>query len=407
MRVAGALAAVVVTAQVQGPAASAAPPRPTLEARAVLPADTLAPGPAAGIDYHPPITNGFQFPLPSQPVEGFSAVVAGRRPGEYLAMPDNGFGTKQNSRDFLIRAYDVRPSFTTAKGGTGTVEVGDFISFRDPDHRIGFPIVREATDDRLLTGGDIDPESLQRGKDGDFWMGEEFGPWILHFDDSGVLLDPPFAPPGGIKSPSNPFLVGPNTQPPSRGFEAIAITPDGRHLYAALEGATVADSAGGHGLRRLVFEFDVQAKAFSERTLSYVTESAPHLVADMWALDRHRLVVIERDTGRGTLANFRSVYMVDLRRAAANGTLLKVEAVDLTSIPDPDLVSLPAIHAGDVGLGATFSVTCESIEAIHVVDGERLLLACDNNLPNSGRNPGLADDNEFIVVRVPGLKSLG
>jgi hypothetical protein len=31
------------------------------------------------------------------------------------------------------------------------------------------------------------------------------------------------------------------------------------------------------------------------------------------------------------------------------------------------------------------------------------MLGCDNNLPNKGRNPGLADDNEFIVVDVPGL----
>ncbi len=48
---------------------------------------------------------------------------------------------------------------------------------------------------------------------------------------------------------------------------------------------------------------------------------------------------------------------------------------------------------------------CESIEAIHVLDGERLQLGCDNNFPNKGRNPELADDNEFIVVKAPGLKA--
>ena len=31
------------------------------------------------------------------------------------------------------------------------------------------------------------------------------------------------------------------------------------------------------------------------------------------------------------------------------------------------------------------------------------MIGCDNNLPNTGRNPTLADDNEFIVVDVPGL----
>ncbi len=79
--------------------------------------------------------------------------------------------------------------------------------------------------------------------------------------------------------------------------------------------------------------------------------------------------------------------------------------VDLTAIPDPDLVSLPAIHDGDIGLGNPFSVTCESVEAVHLVRGHRLLVGCDNNLPNKGRNPTLADDNELILVDVPGLKS--
>jgi glycerophosphoryl diester phosphodiesterase len=38
-----------------------------------------------------------------------------------------------------------------------------------------------------------------------------------------------------------------------------------------------------------------------------------------------------------------------------------------------------------------------------VLSHARLLFGCDNNFPNSGRNPTLADDNEFIVVKVPGL----
>jgi hypothetical protein len=33
-----------------------------------------------------------------------------------------------------------------------------------------------------------------------------------------------------------------------------------------------------------------------------------------------------------------------------------------------------------------------------------LLIGCDNNLPNSGRNAGLPDDNEFIVVQAPRLR---
>ena len=97
---------------------------PVLVGRAVLPALTFAGRPASGafVVPGPGTVNGVTFPLPAQPVEGFSAIVDGREPGEFLAMPDNGFGAKANSRDFLIRAYYIRPQFKTAHGGDGAVD---------------------------------------------------------------------------------------------------------------------------------------------------------------------------------------------------------------------------------------------------------------------------------------------
>jgi glycerophosphoryl diester phosphodiesterase len=96
---------------------------------------------------------------------------------------------------------------------------------------------------------------------------------------------------------------------------------------------------------------------------------------------------------------------MDLRDVGSDGFLEKTRIVDLAAIADPDLVSLPALHAGDVLLGNPFGVACESIEAIHVINGASLLLGCDNNFPNTGRNATRADDNELIVVRLPGIKS--
>lgn len=422
------IAALIVS--VSGVAASASQPGhtrlPTLQGRAVLPVATYAPGPPAGAYFGKQTINGIEFPLPSQPVQGFSALLAGRRPGEYLAMPDNGFGNKDNSRDFLIRAYFIRPDFKTSRGGSGTVtvDVTNPIRFRDTRNLIGFPIVNKDTKERLLTGADIDPESMQRARNGDLWVGEEFGPWLLHFDASGLLLEPPFRVPaalvgsasdtGYLESPASPFLVGANSVAGSRGFESLAITPDGRHLYAMLEGATVADTDKD---RRYLLEFSIARRAFTGDVWEYRTQPTVTgaqqccFMADLAALDQHRLVVIERDNGRGApvppaAATFsRGVYVIDLRRVEADGFLAKTRVVDLTAIADPNGVSLPAIHPGDVQLGDPFGVACESIEAIHVVDGTRLLLGCDNNFPNTGRHPVLADDNELIVVNVPGLTS--
>ncbi len=391
----------VVVALVLNGTQSIAGSEPVLKGRAILPADTLAPGPASGTLLAPGVVNGIAIPWPSQVVQGFSALGRGRERGEYLAMADNGFGAKATSSDFLLRAYYLGIDFKTARGGTGEVEVRDFISFRDPDHKIGFPIVNESADERELTGFDVDPESLQRDHKGDLWMGDEFGPWILHFDATGRLLDAPYGI--DVKSPNNPFLGGqPATQPNSRGFEAMAISPNGRYLYAALEGPKVADSDQS---RRWIYEFSVRRKAFTGRTWQYRTENPAYMISDMSMLDSHRIVVMERDGGRGLAAVFRSVYVLDLRRSDGDGFIQKTAVLDMTAIPDPNLVSLPAIHEGDVGLGDPFRVTCESVEAIHPLGRAHVIIGCDNNIPNTGRNPGIADDNEFILVKIPGLSS--
>jgi len=382
---------------------------PVLEGRAVLAAQTYVDGPPSGLFFKPqsPI-NGVTFPTPSQPAIGYSGIVDGRSPGEYLAMPDNGYGNKLNSFDFELRAYYITPDFKTAKGGTGGVTVGDYVAFRDPNNQAGFDIVhKDPADPRhgLLTGADFDPESIQRGPNGDLWLGDEFGPWILHFSADGVLLEPPIDMPDGLVSPANPHIDPTKaTVAGSRGLEGMAISPNGETLTFILEGAVLAD-APVDAFSRRIYQYDIATGEFT-RLADYRTEVAGHFVSDVQALDNHRLVVIERDGGRGLTANFRNVYVVDPNKTGADGAAVKTLVVELAAIPDPDLVSLPAKNTGDVGLGDPFRVTCESIEAVHVISHARLLFGCDNNFPNTGRNPGppfIADDSEFIVVKVPGL----
>jgi glycerophosphoryl diester phosphodiesterase len=164
----------------------------TLKGFASLPADTFAPGPGSGKLITG--TNGRTIPFTSQPVQGFSAVQFADVYGNYWFMPDNGFGAKANSNDFLLRIYNANPSFQ-GLGGDGTVKVSNFIQLSDPDKKAGFSIVNNNTTDRLLTGADFDIESFVIADDKSIWIGEEFGPYLLHFDQTGKLLDAPVATP--------------------------------------------------------------------------------------------------------------------------------------------------------------------------------------------------------------------
>src|SRR5687768_12145269 len=96
------------------PAAGEPPARPYLERRAVLPAGTFAAGPVSGGQIGAGPFNGRTPPFPGQPVQGVSAIIEAEG-GTYWALPDNGFGAKDNSADFLLRVYRVGLDFETAQ----------------------------------------------------------------------------------------------------------------------------------------------------------------------------------------------------------------------------------------------------------------------------------------------------
>ncbi|MCV3213627.1 esterase-like activity of phytase family protein [Plectonema radiosum NIES-515] len=163
----------------------------TLKGFATLPADTFAVGSPSGALIS---ANGRTGPFPGQPIQGFSGVQFADE-NSFWFMPDNGYGAKTNSSDFLLRIYRVDPNFRGIEAGDGSVNVLNFIQLADPDRKASFEIVNENTTERLLTGADFDIESFNLAKDGTIWIGDEFGPYLLHFDGTGKLLDEPISTP--------------------------------------------------------------------------------------------------------------------------------------------------------------------------------------------------------------------
>ncbi|WP_437809919.1 esterase-like activity of phytase family protein [Sorangium sp. So ce1078] len=188
------------------------PLSPTLVGFAMLPAATFAPGPTSGAALGGEPIHGQPLPfVDRQPVQGFSAVHR-RKDGAFLVMSDNGFGAIENSADYHLRVHVIRPDFRAEDGGSGAIEVEGHIELSDPDHEVPFAITHHFTPDRILTGADFDIESMQVAPDGTLWFGDEFGPFLLHTDETGRLLDPPvplpeFASKEGleIRSPQSPF----------------------------------------------------------------------------------------------------------------------------------------------------------------------------------------------------------
>jgi hypothetical protein len=392
-----ALAALAVLGAAALPAMAAPSQREdALEKRAILPADATAPAPWNGAaDAEPAPAPGSR-----QPVGGFSALLDAPGKDVYWAMPDNGFGNKQNSRSFILRVYRVRAEWETARGGAGDVEILDWIDLRDPDEQIPFAIVREGSEDRLLTGGDFDPESMRIARDGTLWFGDEFGPFLLHADATGRVLDAPIPTPG-VRSPDYPGITPDRVNlARSNGFEGMALSDDGRKLYPTLEGPLTTDQ---DKTRRWVYEFDLRRERYTGKRLQYRVGDPTYLVSDFTVLDGDRFVVLERDNFENTAAVHKKAFTIELDETGPDGFLRKRELLDLLDIRDPDLISPPA-RPGDFGIASaadrTFKMPYITIEAVLPEGKDRLTIVNDTNFGSRGRNRDLPDYSDFIGVRV-------
>jgi Esterase-like activity of phytase len=100
-----------------------------------------------------------------------------------------------------------------------------------------------ATTELLTNPSGLDPEGMVRSANGEFWLSEEYSPSILHVSPSGTVLAryvPQGLPLPGAGYPvtdSLPAVLA--ERQPNRGFESLAISADGRTVYAAMQSPLV------------------------------------------------------------------------------------------------------------------------------------------------------------------------
>jgi hypothetical protein len=418
-----------------------------LVSHAVLPANTLVPAPADAADYlktsgkfttadrkraeklgSVPGKDGVMptdlaLPFDGQPIQGFSGIKT-MPDGTFWTLSDNGFGSKANSSDAMLFLHHLSFDWKTGK-----VTVLENIFLSDPDKKAPFPIVMEGAASRYLTGADFDVESIQPVADG-FWIGEEFGPYILKFTKDGKLTDVVATTVGDleVKSPDNPTLVvpkDPTQKMPnfnlkrSGGYEGMAMSSDGTKLYGLLEGPLFKDGAvekaDGHTATR-IFEFDVASKAFTGRYWLYPLADGGEAIGDFNMLDATTGLVIERDNGAGTAdkacadpknpkpdcfampAKLKRIYKIEFSDANVGKAVRKIGYIDLLNIADPDHKRLQGGH------DAVYDMPFVTIENVDRVDATHIIVGNDNNLPfSAGRALNKADDNEFVILDVAEL----
>ncbi|MCB0064928.1 MAG: esterase-like activity of phytase family protein [Caldilineaceae bacterium] len=138
------------------------------------------------------------------------------------------------------------------------------------------------------------------------WVGEEFSPDLFHFDADGRLISAPIPTPniGGdtefVQAPQNPALMAAGVQPgatssanlrSSKGFEGMAISPDGMTLYRLLEGTVTGDPEGS--LR--IYTLDVASSSYiTDSIYLYPLDDPSYAIGDFTVINENEFLLIAR-----------------------------------------------------------------------------------------------------------------
>jgi len=255
-----------------------------------------------------------------------------------------------------------------------------------------------------------DSEGLVAMKDGSFWVSDEYGPFITHFDSKGRQI--------GRLSPFNGSLPAELAQRvPNKGMEGLTITPDGKTLVGMMQSALqtpdlTAKPAQVTTLR--IVTYDLKSHATHEY-IYLLTDPKTNggAVSEITALSNTKFVVDERD-GNFEPNAFKRLYSIDISKAtdvgpasklagatynAAKGGLLVGSAqksidayvgADDTATATTALAAVgitPVTKTLDVDLGALLTKLDptggffghDKVEGVATTDGGRTLVVSNDN----------------------------
>ncbi|MEO0900142.1 MAG: esterase-like activity of phytase family protein [Bacteroidota bacterium] len=250
----------------------------------------------------------------------------------------------------------------------------------------------------------IDPEGLVALEDGSFWVSDEYGPYIMHFDSNGVLLEKisPFDSSSSGKILPAVF----SKRRPNRGMEGLTICPDQTTLVGIMQSAMYNpdNSVKKNSAVSRILTLNLTTGATQQ--FVYLQQAPSIANSAICAIDTHRFLIIERDglypppTGRGTekhraqYSQLKSIVEVTLEGATdisdpenkPNG--LMIDSLTIEQLKDAEGLEKAGIVP--VKKRVIFSLLDEQLHYPHDKVEGLFYLAQDTVL-------GIVNDNDFSI----------
>lgn len=291
---------------------------------------------------HPTNKNQFYALTDRGPNATYKRGVYGK--GKIFPVPDyipriGLFELKQNGQIILMEDILLkRPNGTAITGLPNRSGLGG--TGETPYTTEGEPIVENMEKPFNIKNNNIklddfglDGEGLAALSDGTFWVSDEYGPHLVHFDKNGVEI-------GRI----NPFTHDKRTQlnlpqefakrRPNRGMEGLAITPDQTTLVGTMQSTMFNPDKQVKDLN-LVRIVSVNLKTQQIQQFIYQQEKNQNANSGIAALSNNDFLLIERD-GRFLRDNddaMKHIYRIDISNAT-----------DLESIAASDVLKQDPKH---------------------------------------------------------------
>ncbi len=180
----------------------------------------------------------------------------------------------------------------------------------------------------------LDPEGLAALSDGSFWISDEYGPHLVHYDAEGIEIARinPFVSDArnNVMIDGKPLLLPAEfaKRRANRGMEALTITPDQTTLVAVMESSMDNPDESGRmsSLTRIV-TIDLHSGQIAQYL--YRLDKAQHVTSGIVALNHHEFYIIEHDRKfplQETSAQ-KLIYKIDISQATDIETVLVTDNI--------------------------------------------------------------------------------
>ncbi|GAB1330993.1 esterase-like activity of phytase family protein [Streptomyces sennicomposti] len=329
---------------------------------------------------------------------------AGRR-GEFWTVTDRGPNGQikvdgKKRRTFPVPGFD--PAIVKVRVTGDTVRVLDAIPLTTssgrpvtglPDQagRDEAPYSYDASTPLAYDPDGLDTEGIVRAADGSFWLVDEYGPSLVHVSARGRVLAR-YVPKGlGLKGAGYPVVEAlPSVllhRKINRGFEGLALLPDGDLVMALQSPLSLPDADAGDASRTTrLLRFSPRERAV---TAEYAYRFDPVDVVDpgeddtselkissVVAVGRDRLLVEERTDKAARLQVVRLERSADILGSRWDDD---TAAPSLEQLDDPAAAGVPVLAKRLVVDLGTVPGVPGKIEGVARVDDRTLALVNDND----------------------------